>query len=167
LSLPQAGGRKSNPPRQHKVDGGFSMTGDMTRILARLIENTGPISLAHYMGEANTHYYASRDPLGADGDFTTAPEISQMFGEMIGIWLADMILRNGKNSNTSDTRPAFVELGPGRGTLARDAMRTMLQFDVAPEVHFIEGSPVLRERQAAVRPDATRQTAADCCKRVF
>ena len=135
------------------------MAGDLTRILSRLIESTGPISLSHFMGEANTHYYSSRDPLGSDGDFTTAPEISQMFGEMVGIWLADMWLRsNGQSDKDMDSpsnRPAYVELGPGRGTLANDALRTMAQFNVAPEVHFIEGSPVLREMQSAIRPDAT------------
>ena len=57
--------------------------------LARAITLAGPISLAQFMGAANAHYYATRDPLGANGDFTTAPEISQMFGELIGLGLAD------------------------------------------------------------------------------
>lgn len=130
------------------------MAGELTRILSRLIESTGPISISHYMGEANTHYYSSRDPLGKDGDFTTAPEISQMFGEMLGIWLADMWLRNSDKTD-GISRPAYVELGPGRGTLAKDALRTMAQFDIMPEVHFVEGSPILRELQSAARPDAT------------
>ena len=70
-------------------------------------------TVADYMAAANSHYYATRDPLGAAGDFTTAPEISQMFGEMIGVWIADLWVRAGS--------PAFryVELGPGRGTLGR------------------------------------------------
>jgi hypothetical protein len=63
--------------------------------LARLIALQGPVSLTLWMGQANAHYYGSRDPLGADGDFTTAPEISQMFGEMIGVWLADVWSRAG------------------------------------------------------------------------
>src|SRR3546814_1463907 len=58
--------------------------------LARQIEAGGPISVAHYMAEANAHYYNSRDPLGAAGDFTTAPELSQMFGALVGLWLADL-----------------------------------------------------------------------------
>ena len=83
----------------------------------RLIVATGPISLAQFMGEANARYYAGRNPLGGAGDFITAPEISQMFGELVGLWLADMWLRTG------GARPVhFVELGPGRGTLAGDAL---------------------------------------------
>ena len=64
--------------------------------LARLIRTTGPISLAAYMAEANAAYYTSRDPLGEGGDFITAPEVSQMFGEMIGLWLADRWLNAGQ-----------------------------------------------------------------------
>ena len=62
----------------------------LSAIFARLIANTGPISLMHYMGESNARYYSARDPLGAAGDFITAPEISQMFGEMLGLWCADV-----------------------------------------------------------------------------
>ena len=65
-------------------------------IYRRLIASTGPISLMHYMGESNARYYASRDPLGTAGDFITAPEISQMFGELIGLWLADIWTRAGR-----------------------------------------------------------------------
>lgn len=82
--------------------------GPLSDILARLIANTGPISLQYYMGEANTRYYASRDPLGSAGDFVTAPEISQMFGELIGLWLADMWIRAGRQAPVN-----YVELGPG------------------------------------------------------
>ncbi|MDB5669737.1 MAG: hypothetical protein JWO25_696, partial [Alphaproteobacteria bacterium] len=68
----------------------------ITDRLRRLIHLAGPISVAQYMAEANAHYYATRDPLGAAGDFTTAPEISQMFGELIGLALADMWSRAGR-----------------------------------------------------------------------
>jgi len=115
----------------------------------RLIANLGPISLAHYMAEANARYYASRDPLGQAGDFITAPEISQMFGEMIGVWLADIWLRAG-----SPTPVLYAELGPGRGTLARDALRVASRFGLAPQVHFIETSALLRDAQRAVVPGA-------------
>jgi NADH dehydrogenase [ubiquinone] 1 alpha subcomplex assembly factor 7 len=116
--------------------------------LRRLIETTGPISVAQYVAEANAHYYATRDPLGAAGDFTTAPEISQMFGELVGLCLADLWLRAG--------RPVarYLELGPGRGTLAADALRAMRSAGLRPEVHFVETSPVLREAQAERVPDA-------------
>ena len=121
----------------------------LTDIFRRLIATTGPISLAHYMAEANARYYADADPLGAGGDFVTAPEISQMFGELIGLWLADMWLRAGREE------PAYyVELGPGRGTLARDALRTMKRQGLEPQVHFVETSAALRERQLAAVPEA-------------
>lgn len=117
--------------------------------LARQIEAGGPISVAHYMAEANAHYYNSRDPLGAAGDFVTAPEISQMFGELVGLWLTDLWMRSGRKAN-----PLYVELGPGRGTLAADALRAMETAALAPKVHFVETSKALRERQKACVPHA-------------
>ncbi len=116
--------------------------------LAERIAAAGSISLMDYMGRANAHYYATRDPLGAGGDFITAPEISQMFGEMIGLWCADQWMRAGQ--------PAlhYVELGPGRGTLAADAMRAGRKFGFAPTVHFVETSPTLRAMQSGAVPDA-------------
>jgi SAM-dependent MidA family methyltransferase len=116
--------------------------------LARAITLAGPISVAHYMAAANAHYYATRDPLGAAGDFTTAPEISQMFGELIGAWLADLWDRAGRPA------VAYVELGPGRGTLAVDALRVMAKAGLTPPVHLVETSPVLRAAQAARLPGA-------------
>ena len=65
-------------------------------ILAEKIDRDGPIQLGEYMAIANSHYYAARDPLGEAGDFVTAPEISQMFGEMIGLWLTDLWMRIGR-----------------------------------------------------------------------
>ena len=115
---------------------------DLTERLARLIDTAGPVSVAHYMAEANAHYYGTRDPLGAAGDFTTAPEISQMFGEFVGLWLADLWQRAGEPDNA-----CYVELGPGRGTLAADALRAMARAGLKPPVHFVETSPVLREAQ--------------------
>jgi NADH dehydrogenase [ubiquinone] 1 alpha subcomplex assembly factor 7 len=112
------------------------------RLRARIAAQ-GPVSVADYMAEANAYYYATRDPFGAEGDFVTAPEISQMFGELIGIWLADLWQRVG--------RPAaarYVELGPGRGTLAEDALRAMRGAELAPPAELVETSPVLRTAQA-------------------
>lgn len=121
----------------------------LAEMFRRLIRATGPISLAHFMAESNARYYASRDPLGAEGDFVTAPEISQMFGELIGLWLADMWIRAGRADPV-----AYVELGPGRGTLAKDALRTMKRYGLEPQVHFVEASPALKEVQMAAVPQA-------------
>jgi NADH dehydrogenase [ubiquinone] 1 alpha subcomplex assembly factor 7 len=117
--------------------------------LARLIASTGPIPVSTFMAEANAHYYGSRDPLGAGGDFTTAPEISQMFGELVGLWLADIWSRAGSPADA-----AYVELGPGRGTLAVDALRAMRGAGLEPKVHFVETSPALRAAQAERMPQA-------------
>lgn len=121
------------------------------RLLAR-IARMGPMTLADYMVECLLHpkdgYYATRDPLGAAGDFTTAPEISQMFGELIGLWLAQVWIDQG--------RPApfvLAELGPGRGTLMADALRAVRGvpgFLAAMRLHLVEVSPTLRARQATV-----------------
>jgi SAM-dependent MidA family methyltransferase len=117
--------------------------------LARLIAATGPISLAQFMAEANAHYYATRDPFGVDGDFVTAPEISQMFGELAGLWLADLWSQAGAPANAH-----YVELGPGRGTLAEDALRAMRAVRFEPPIHLVETSPVLRANQASRLPTA-------------
>jgi SAM-dependent MidA family methyltransferase len=124
--------------------------------LAALIGAEGPISIAQFMTIAlhdrEAGYYATRDPLGAAGDFVTAPEVSQMFGELIGLWLAQAWHDQGKPK-----RPQLVELGPGRGTLMRDALRAlklMPEFRSALEIVLVEASPVLRKAQA--------ETLADC-----
>lgn len=107
------------------------------------IREQGPISVERYMALCNDHYYATRDPLGAAGDFTTAPEISQMFGELVGAALADCWLRAGAPSDA-----IYVELGPGRGTLAADALRVMRGAGFDGDVHLVETSPVLRTEQS-------------------
>ena len=120
---------------------------DVPATVKRLIRETGPVSLAQYMGESNARYYASRDPLGEQGDFITAPEISQMFGELIGLWLADLWARMG-----SRKRIHYVELGPGRGTLAKDALAAAKRYEFAPEIHFVETSASLRAIQREAFP---------------
>jgi len=115
----------------------------------RLIAESGPITVQHYMGESNARYYAARDPLGAAGDFVTAPEISQMFGELIGLALTDLWHRAGRPDPVH-----YVELGPGRGTLLGDALRAMAQHGFVPEVHLVEGSPALRRVQQEAVPGA-------------
>lgn len=124
-------------------------------IFRRLIRDNGPISLSQFMGESNARYYAGKDPLGTRGDFITAPEISQMFGELIGLWLADMWIAAGRPE-----RIRYVELGPGRGTLATDALRSAGRYGLKPEVHLVEGSPVLRTIQQATLSGAGTEEIA-------
>jgi NADH dehydrogenase [ubiquinone] 1 alpha subcomplex assembly factor 7 len=117
--------------------------------IAALIASDGPISVARYMDLALSHprygYYRTRLPFGAEGDFVTAPDISQMFGELIGLWAADCWARMGEPSCFN-----LVELGPGRGTLMADALRALR---IAPAcraalaLHLVETSEALRQRQ--------------------
>ena len=133
-------------------------------VLRARIAATGPITIADYMAETLMHpehgYYATRDPFGAAGDFVTAPEISQMFGELVGLSLAKSWLDQG-----APERFSLAELGPGRGTLMSDilrATRSVPGFVEAAEVHFVETSPKLRKAQALRVPDATwHDTMAD------
>jgi NADH dehydrogenase [ubiquinone] 1 alpha subcomplex assembly factor 7 len=115
-------------------------------LIAARIQQQGPVSVAEYMSVAAEAYYASKTPFGVKGDFTTSPEISQMFGEMVGVWLVDMWMQMGKPEEVK-----LVELGPGRGTLAVDIMRTISawpDFKSAVTLHLVETSPQLRETQA-------------------
>ncbi|WP_460448937.1 class I SAM-dependent methyltransferase [Alsobacter sp. SYSU BS001988] len=121
------------------------------RRLAAEIAAAGPISVARYMaaclGDPLHGYYATRDPFGPQGDFVTAPEISQMFGELIGLWCAEAWMRLG-----SPPVLRLVELGPGRGTLMADALRAaraLPPFRAALDVRLVETSPTLRARQEA------------------
>jgi NADH dehydrogenase [ubiquinone] 1 alpha subcomplex assembly factor 7 len=118
----------------------------LAQTLARRIRETGPISVAEYMKAATEHYYASRDPFGARGDFITAPEISQMFGELVGLWCVETWRAMG-----APPRFILAELGPGRGTLMRDALRAAAlvpEFVAAAELHLVETSAALRDIQA-------------------
>jgi NADH dehydrogenase [ubiquinone] 1 alpha subcomplex assembly factor 7 len=124
-------------------------TNQLALRLAKQIEGSGPISVSEYMREANREYYNRADPLGSDGDFITAPEISQMFGELVGLWLADLWMRQNRPVNAH-----YVELGPGRGTLAADALRAMAKFEFEPPVHFVETSQALMAKQSHAVPQA-------------
>ncbi len=109
--------------------------------LRACIRATGPVSVATFMAEAVAAYYAHADPFGVDGDFITAPEISQIFGELIGLWAAVVWQDMG-----APERVRLVELGPGRGTLMADLLRaaqTVPAFIAALEVHLVETSPRL------------------------
>ena len=117
--------------------------------IRRRIEIGGPLPVAQYMQLCLTHprhgYYATRDPLGAAGDFVTAPEISQMFGELIGLWAAAAWRAIG-----SPEQVRLVELGPGRGTMMLDALRAakvMPEFRAAIALHLVEISPTLEKLQ--------------------
>jgi SAM-dependent MidA family methyltransferase len=121
----------------------------LERALRKRIAAEGPITVEAYMEACNAYYYATRDPLGATGDFVTAPEVSQMFGEVVGACLADCWTRAGKPREA-----IYVELGPGRGTLAADALRVLRVAGFAGDVHLVENSPVLRQAQSQLVPDA-------------
>jgi len=121
----------------------------LERALRQRIRSEGAISVEAYMQACNDFYYATRDPLGTAGDFITAPEISQLFGEMVGAALADCWRQSGAPGNA-----VYAELGPGRGTLATDALRVLRQAGFEGAVHFVETSPVLRAAQGAAVPGA-------------
>jgi SAM-dependent MidA family methyltransferase len=121
----------------------------LERALRERIAAEGPITVEAYMAACNAYYYATRDPFGAAGDFVTAPEVSQMFGELVGAALADCWARAGAASDA-----IYVELGPGRGTLAADALRVLRAAGFAGDVHLVETSPVLRQAQAQTVPNA-------------
>lgn len=111
----------------------------------------GPLSVAEFMHEALTHpehgYYMSRDVFGTAGDFVTSPEISQLFGELLGVWVATLWEQLGKPQKL-----CLVELGPGRGTLMADFLRfatSLPPFLHALDIHLVEVSPALRRMQAS------------------
>ena len=122
----------------------------LERALQDRIRSEGSLTVEAYMDACNSYYYATRDPLGTAGDFTTAPEISQMFGELVGACLADCWARAGRPHGA-----LYVELGPGRGTLAADALRVMRAAGLDPKVHLVETSPVLRAAQGEAVPGAS------------
>ncbi len=120
-------------------------------LIADQIAGTGPMRLSDYMALCLLHpahgYYTTREAFGAAGDFVTAPEISQMFGECLGLWLAQCWLDQGSPSPFT-----LAELGPGRGTLMADALRAtrgVAGFHAGLRLHLVEASPRLRAEQAA------------------
>jgi SAM-dependent MidA family methyltransferase len=117
--------------------------------IREIVADEGPMSLERFMALALTHptkgYYTAGNPFGAAGDFITAPEISQMFGELLGLWAAEIWSLIGR-----PPRVLLVELGPGRGTLMADALRAAQaapEFFQALEVHLVEASDLLAEQQ--------------------
>ena len=119
--------------------------------IKKLIKSSGPMPVWRYMELCLTHpdhgYYISRDPLGREGDFTTSPEVSQMFGELLGLWVASVWKAMG-----SPSLLRLIELGPGRGTMMADALRALRVLPPlyqALSIHLVEINPVLREKQKA------------------
>jgi NADH dehydrogenase [ubiquinone] 1 alpha subcomplex assembly factor 7 len=119
--------------------------------IKKLIKSSGPMPVWRYMELCLTHprhgYYVSRDPLGREGDFTTSPEVSQMFGELLGLWSASIWKAIG-----SPPLLRLVELGPGRGTMMADALRALRVLPPLYQslsIHLVEINPVLREKQRA------------------
>tara|TARA_R110002096_G_scaffold22830_20_gene73199 strand:+ start:444 stop:1514 length:1071 start_codon:yes stop_codon:yes gene_type:complete len=134
-------------------------------LLIRRIAATGPVTLADYMAECLLHpehgYYATRDPLGRGGDFITAPEISQMFGELLGLCLAQAWVDQGRPA-----RFTLAEPGPGRGTLMADllrATRAVPGFHAAAQIVLIEASAPLRtcQRAALAGYEVTWETSVE------
>jgi NADH dehydrogenase [ubiquinone] 1 alpha subcomplex assembly factor 7 len=128
----------------------------LERELLEMIAAEGPIGVDRYMsiclGHARHGYYMRQDPFGRAGDFTTAPEISQMFGELIGVWCAAAWQAMGAPASLR-----LIELGPGRGTLMADllrAIRVVPGFLDAVRVALVETSPVLRQTQATALSSA-------------
>src|SRR6218665_103583 len=129
----------SNPAPDMKTDGG-----DMTACIRASANGLG---VDAFIQMAAAAYYAGAKPFGREGDFITSPEISQMFGEMIAIWCADLWAQAGK-----PPKVMLAELGPGRGTLMADILRTARNwpdFQAALNVHLVETSPQLRKAQGA------------------
>lgn len=135
------------------------MSEQLAARLRRRIARHGPLTVAGYMDIALADpahgYYRTRDPLGTAGDFVTAPEVSQMFGEIIGLWAAHMWTVLGRPAPV-----ALIEPGPGRGTLMADMLRAagaaMPDFVAAAHVHLVETSPALRARQRAALAASSR-----------
>ncbi len=129
----------------------------LEQILAARIASEGPLDVGTFMeltlGHPEHGYYRTRDPLGRGGDFITAPEISQIFGELIGLWAADLWRQMG-----SPKKLIILECGPGRGTLMADALRaakSIKGFIDSLEIHLLETSPTLRQLQKQTLSDYT------------
>jgi SAM-dependent MidA family methyltransferase len=136
-----------------------SDTSSLEERIKRSIALQGPMDLATFMamalGDPKEGYYMSGDPFGKAGDFTTAPEVSQMFGELIGIWILDQWQKAECPSPFH-----LIELGPGRGTLMADMVRTLSQHPKAKEalsLHMVETSPSLQSKQQQALKGFTQQ----------
>uniref|UniRef100_A0A674MDN7 Protein arginine methyltransferase NDUFAF7 n=1 Tax=Takifugu rubripes TaxID=31033 RepID=A0A674MDN7_TAKRU len=143
---------KGGKVRSHSSDESRGSRSSLLRHLTSKIQATGPITVAEYMREVLTNplmgYYVRNDMLGPDGDFITSPEISQIFGELIGVWIISEWIGAGRPKQLQ-----LVELGPGKGSLAADILRVFTQLhsvigDASVSLHLVEVSPVLSRIQA-------------------
>ncbi len=126
------------------------MTNNLTVQIHKKIQETGPITIAEFMAicllDPNNGYYPTRDPFGENGDFITSPEISQMFGELIGLWCMQTWYDMGRPYKIN-----LIEYGPGRGIMMQDILRSAKldqEFLSAINITLIEASPVLEAIQA-------------------
>ena len=133
------------------------MDNKLKQKIAQSIALTGPMSISQYMHLCNAHpqlgYYSTGNPVGKDGDFITAPEVSQMFGELIGLWC-----RQAWHAMNCPDRVQIVELGPGRGTMINDiirSMKTSQKFSDATEIRLVESSPSLKSEQQSRLADCS------------
>jgi NADH dehydrogenase [ubiquinone] 1 alpha subcomplex assembly factor 7 len=111
------------------------------------IDTTGPVSVLEFTTQALYDpldgYYGKKVPIGRSGDYITAPEMTQVFGEVIALWLIDLWQQAGSPSPFH-----LVEIGPGRGTMMADILRTIVSLKIPlPNVHLVEVSPLLKEQQ--------------------
>ncbi|MBX9804694.1 MAG: SAM-dependent methyltransferase [Alphaproteobacteria bacterium] len=120
------------------------------------IDTTGPVSVLEFTTQALYDpldgYYGKKVPIGRSGDYITAPEMTQVFGEVIALWLIDLWQQAGSPSPFH-----LVEIGPGRGTMMADILRTIVSLKIPlPNVHLVEVSPLLKEQQrTALSPYST------------
>ena len=123
------------------------MNSELKKYLIGRIKQEGPLTIAQYMNLSLYHsefgYYRTVNPIGHNGDFVTSPEISQMFGEIIGVCFMELWQRMGRPPNIH-----LIELGPGQGTLIQDFLRAISpEFKNAIDLHFVDVSPILKEEQ--------------------
>ena len=119
--------------------------------IRRRIALAGPMPVAEYMElclfDPAHGFYTTHDPFGARGDFITAPEVSQMFGELIGLWVAAVWKQMGAPENVR-----LIELGPGRGTMMKDALRAVKEKDERIAAESVIGTPQTRTARATRKP---------------
>ncbi|XP_047310796.1 protein arginine methyltransferase NDUFAF7, mitochondrial [Impatiens glandulifera] len=161
---------RSSLHNPHEHSHGHSDDSDLVKHLKSIIKfRGGPISMAEYMEEVLTNpkhgFYINRDVFGKEGDFITSPEVSQMFGEMIGVWTMCLWEQMGRPNRVN-----LIELGPGRGTLMVDLIRGTTKckaFIESLHIHMVECSPTLQKLQFDnLKCQEEANSAEDASKRI-